>query len=365
MICIIGAGPIGSYLGFLLAKQGKEVQIFEEHSIIGKPIQCTGLLTGEFGRIASAGTDFVINKLDTVRIFSPDKNSVDIKLGKKEFVVDRQLFDQHFANLATDSGAQVHLSCSFKGIKQNGIIIKEANTTRKLAPDIVVGADGVKSAVAKAAGLDKNRKYMVGMQARLKLPCEKNVYQVHFGSLFPNFFGWVVPESDNIVRIGLASHTNPEISFKKFLNTVAGPGWKKKMIESQGGLIPVYNPLAKTQAGNIFLVGDAACQIKNTTAGGIVPGLLAAEALCSSIINKKDYQQAWKDKIGSTLWLHYKLRKVLDNFSDKDYNKLIELCKKNNVQHVIKNESREFPAKLLLKIILKEPRLMSFGRYLI
>jgi digeranylgeranylglycerophospholipid reductase len=275
------------------------------------------------------------------------------------------LFDQHFANLATDSGAKINLSSSFKGIRNNSIIIKQANKTKQVSTDIIVGADGVKSAVAKAASLDKNRKYRIGMQARVKLSCEKNVYQVHFGSMFPNFFGWVVPESEDIARIGLASDTNPELSFKRFLATVAGPSWNKRIIESQGGLIPVYNPQAQTQQGKVFLVGDAACQIKNTTAGGIVPGLLAAEALSSSIIGSKDYQSAWKEKIGRSLWLHYKLRKVLDNFSDNDYNRLIELCKKNKVQHVIENESREFPAKLLLKLMIKEPKLLSFGRYLI
>ncbi len=367
MISIIGAGPVGCYLGAMLAKKGMDVRIFEEHSAIGNPVQCTGLITSEIARFVKLDRGVVANTLGRVRIFSPNGNHAEIRLNNREIVVDRQRFDQQLADDATGAGAKLFLSHRFAGLDGKGFIIKDkaSGKNKKIKPDFIVGADGVRSAVAKAAGLDKNRKYMVGMQARVKLPCEKNTYQVHFGSLFPNFFGWVVPESENIARIGLASNTNPEISFNRFLNNVAGPGWKKKIIESQGGLIPVYNPQAKSQSGNIFLVGDAACQIKNTTAGGIVPGLFAAEALCSSIIGRNDYQQAWKEQIGRSLWLHYRLRKVLDNFSDKDYNILIELCKKNNVQQVIENESREFPAKLLLKLIMKEPRLLGFGKYLI
>ena len=39
-IAIIGAGPIGCYAGYLLAKVGNKVQIFENHSQVGLPIQC-------------------------------------------------------------------------------------------------------------------------------------------------------------------------------------------------------------------------------------------------------------------------------------------------------------------------------------
>ena len=51
MIIIIGAGPVGCFLGGLLAKNGKEVKIYEEHDSIGKPLHCTGIITEELGKI--------------------------------------------------------------------------------------------------------------------------------------------------------------------------------------------------------------------------------------------------------------------------------------------------------------------------
>ena len=39
MITIIGGGPAGSYTGYLLAKKGFDVSIYEEHAEIGNPIQ--------------------------------------------------------------------------------------------------------------------------------------------------------------------------------------------------------------------------------------------------------------------------------------------------------------------------------------
>ena len=44
MISIIGAGPSGSHLACLLSKHD-DVNVYEEHSEIGKPVQCTGLVT--------------------------------------------------------------------------------------------------------------------------------------------------------------------------------------------------------------------------------------------------------------------------------------------------------------------------------
>jgi len=45
MISIIGAGPAGSYLASLLKE---DVKIFDYKEKIGKPIQCTGVLTNKF-----------------------------------------------------------------------------------------------------------------------------------------------------------------------------------------------------------------------------------------------------------------------------------------------------------------------------
>ena len=45
MIGIIGTGPAGSYVASLLAKGGMKVKNYEEDEKIGRPIQCTGIVT--------------------------------------------------------------------------------------------------------------------------------------------------------------------------------------------------------------------------------------------------------------------------------------------------------------------------------
>jgi len=48
-ISIIGAGPAGNYLAYLLAKNSFDVCVFEEHKTVGLPVQCTGITTSYLG----------------------------------------------------------------------------------------------------------------------------------------------------------------------------------------------------------------------------------------------------------------------------------------------------------------------------
>ena len=94
MISIIGAGPIGSYTAYLLAKEGYNVHLFEEHNEIGKPVQCTGILTSYIEKIIPLNKKFINTILTKTRIFSQN-NHVDFKL-KNNYIVDRTKFDQYF-----------------------------------------------------------------------------------------------------------------------------------------------------------------------------------------------------------------------------------------------------------------------------
>ena len=61
MIVIIGAGPVGCYAAYLLAKKGKKVAVFEEHKKIGRPVHCTGIVTSSFGKIFDIKKEFLVN----------------------------------------------------------------------------------------------------------------------------------------------------------------------------------------------------------------------------------------------------------------------------------------------------------------
>ncbi len=357
MITIIGGGPIGSYSGYLLAKAGLDVEIYEEHGVIGKPFQCTGIVTNSFKNIIKPRKEFLVNTLDRVKVFAPNNDFLELKLRREEFVIDRVKFDQYLADKAVDNGAKLYVNHRFLGKQDNDVIIKNLKNNKILKKKykILIGADGPLSEVAKAFSLYGKRDFFIGQQARVKGNFDESRYETYFGKNFPNFFGWVVPESDKIARIGLATNKNSVIFFKKFLQSKKIK--EKDIIERQSGIIPIYNPNIKIQKNNVFLVGDAATQVKATTGGGLIHGLVAAQCLAKSIIRGKDYK---KKKIERDLRVHLMIRNILNKFTDRDYNHLIKLAKRKKIKKILENYDRDFPIELLFKLLFKEPRFLFF-----
>jgi len=355
MIVIVGGGPVGCFLGYLLAKAGKKVSIYEEHSSIGKPIQCTGIVTKELANIIQFKKDFLINKLNKAEIYSYN-NQIQIKV--EEYVLDRSRFDQHLANLAVKNGTRLFLNTKVIEINKNQITIKDKKGIKKIKADIIIGADGPNSIVSKKINNIKKENY-IGLQARVKGNFESDKYKTYFGSNYPEFFAWVVPESKNMARIGLASKNNVKYRFNRFLKKLKVKN--KDIIDKQAGLIPIYNKRIKVQKENTYLIGDAASQVKATTGGGLVFGLKSAKILADCIIKKKNYEKALKS-INRELYIHLFIRNILNKFNDKDFSNLIKLMNKEKIKKILKQSSREYPSKLMIKLLLIEPRFILFAR---
>ena len=46
-VAVVGAGPAGLYAALLLAEEGFDVGVLEEHSVVGVPAHCTGVISDE------------------------------------------------------------------------------------------------------------------------------------------------------------------------------------------------------------------------------------------------------------------------------------------------------------------------------
>jgi len=354
MISIIGAGPVGCYCGYLLAKAGFKVHIYEEHKEIGKPIQCTGVVTKEINKLIELKKEFIVNKTNKIRVFSPDNSCLEID--SEEIVIDRTRFDQHIAKLAKSAGARINLGAKFKGLSKDKILFEKKKSKRT---PIIIGADGPLSPVAKSVGIFGIRRFYTGMQARVKGKFDKQTYETYFGKIAPGFFAWIVPESESVARMGLATINNTKRYFDNFVKRIKPKIDYKKVIDKQVGLIPVYNPRQKIAVKGVYLVGDAALHVKATTGGGLVQGLRAAKILANSIIKKNSYVDSLKN-LKKDLWLHLKIRQTLNKFSEKEYNRLIKACNKQGIKDILKSYSRDKPIRLVLRLLLDKPSLVSF-----
>lgn len=320
-------------------------------------MHCTGIVTQELARIVELKKEFVVNKLSKQRIFSKHQAA---ELPAKDIVLDRTAFDCYLAEKAVKAGAEIVLNRKFLGLTKDFIVLADkGNKLIKVRPERVIGADGPFSEVARANNMFNCRQFYTGLQVRVRGNFNKDTYETYLGSICPDFFAWVVPESSETARIGLASRTNAANLLQRFLKLKNIR--KEQIISRHAGLIPVFNPRIKVQDDYIFLVGDAAAQLKATTGGGLVPGLKAAKVLADCILNSRDYEKELK-QLNRQLWMHSFVRRILNRFTDNDWDNLVKIIKNKKIKDILYDIDRDNPIKLLLKLAAAKPGLLSFLR---
>ncbi len=359
-VTIIGAGPIGCFAGYHLARAGHRVEIYENHAQIGSPIQCTGLLTHDFDQFNLPTESFLINTLQTIEVHSPGKHK--LRIAQKEYLVCRIKFDTFFADLARREGAKIFVNHSFQRKEKEELIIKDSvnRVEKRVTPDIVIAADGPLSPTAKAYGLyHSQRENFYGIQATVEGVFEEGCYQAHFGNeVCPGLFAWIVPESATTARVGVATKQNTKYYFDKFMTE---RGYVAKAI--QAGTIPVYDSKQMLRKDNCYVLGDASSFVKATTLGGLIPGLMQAQIVAKSIINDENVEQRVKSirlRLGIHLWMH----RIFEKFSDADWNRLIGYMSQPRIQRILEKHTRENPLPIMMKALMCEPRFLYFGKYL-
>ncbi len=357
MISVVGAGPAGSHYAWKERTLHKsDVHLFEEHKIVGKPVACTGILTDSVNSIMNIPNDLVVSKIDRFKIVAPNGKSIYIDLKKTNMVLDRARFDQFLFNKAKDSGVNIHLGEKFIGYKKKDNHYQLKTSKKIYETDMIVGADGPRSPVAKAAGIYGDRKFIWGWQARARFPkLEEGTTEIR---LDLGEFSWIVPEDKHIARVGVLGLKNQRLlnDYKKILGA-------SKIIEDQSGLIPLYNPKQKLRKGkeDIFLVGDAATQVKATTYGGIIYGLISGMYLAE---DKETYVKRFNEKLGKDLWISLQMRDFMNHMKEDQANELIDIFQKQNNAKILSEHDRDFPSKFVVQLLMKEAKLCKLGLHI-
>lgn len=351
MISVIGAGPAGSFYSSLVKDQ--EVRLFEEHKKAGLPVACTGILTESIKRVTDFPKDLIVSYVDQFKIVAPNGKTTYVDLKKRNYVLDRAGFDQWLFSRAVNNGAKVHMGERFEGYTKKADKYHIKTTKGTYETDMLVGADGPHSTVAKSAGIYGKRKFIKGWQARCKYKnLEEGVTEIRLNH---GEFSWIVPEDKHTARVGVIGADNARLKtdYQKILGA-------SKIIEDQSGTIPLYNPKQQLRKGreDIFLLGDAATQVKATTYGGIIYGMISGTYLAE---NKDTYAQRFKDKLGKDLWISLKMRDMMNNMDEAQSNELIQIFQKKHNIDILSKHDRDFPSKFVVQLLMKEAKLWKLG----
>ena len=116
-VIISGAGPSGSYLAYLLSKNGYSVLQLEEHREIGKPVECTGLVSERVFQYVKSKSK--INEVHGANVFFPNGKSIHISKGEKTIVMYRDDFDKDVSAMAIGAGTDTRINARVLDTKVN------------------------------------------------------------------------------------------------------------------------------------------------------------------------------------------------------------------------------------------------------
>jgi geranylgeranyl reductase family protein len=380
-ILVVGAGPAGLIAAREAASRGAEVTVLEEDTEIGLPCHCTGLLSLRGLRNIGIPPDgqFVQNKVRGARFFSPSGLSFTIEKDRPvACVVDRCLFDRFLARQAIEAGAQIRLNSRAHGIKRVKTQIA-TNIGRELVrAKILIDAEGVSSRFVRAAGLNPlNPKCILpGLQIELEgAEVDPNYVEVHTGRrIAPKFFAWVIPLSEDSVRVGLACEgANTKERLENFVRIRFGDDNVFRRVSTRPGLVVTGGPIEKTFKDNFLVVGDAAGQVKSTTGGGVIFGGICASKAGEVVVEavKKGtfvssflerYESLWKETLGKEFGTTLLARKVMNRLSDKAIDKIFAVIIQKKLQDLLSEEDdMDLQRGAILKLMkrIKLPGILS------
>jgi digeranylgeranylglycerophospholipid reductase len=365
-VIIIGASISGLHTAALLANQGVDVEVYDRMNALGS-LSRTLIVTGKINEVLDGvPEEMILNRVSALELYSRSR-SARLELSCPDLIVERSRFVEWLARKAGEAGARIIPGHRFEGFAQFGRKVAvtlrnlETNEAKQVSADILVGADGVQSAVSQAASRDGHPVSAL-VQARVALPegAERDMCRVWFDPGRTNYFYWLIPESDRVAAVGLIAEEVPQARARltEFLREK-----QLEAIEFQSAIVPMHR-FGSTDGTldpkrNVFVVGDAAAQVKVTTVGGVVTGLYGAKALAQAILNGRNYRKelGW---LKMELHLHLLVRQVLNRFSDQDYDELIGMID-GGLKEVLEEWTRDELTQCFLRMIWAQPRLMTLG----
>jgi digeranylgeranylglycerophospholipid reductase len=362
-VIIVGGSAAGFYAAAKVAHGGKRVRVLESRRAL-EPVPRTLIVTNHFRKqLGASANESVLNEIRRFELFT-DGRSAQVALAKPDLIIERTKLIAGLAREARQAGAEISFDTRFLGLSPNanGIQVEVESSGRReeLHATSVVGADGAASRVARTAGWAPIETVPL-VQAIVRLPkdCPVDTTRVWFVPDDTPYFYWLIPESAERGALGVIGEDGRDTArcLAQFL--------EKKGIEPlewQGARIPVYKrwvPVRRRVGkGNVYLVGDAAAQVKVSTVGGIVTGFRGAQAVAQSILRGGRGRELLA--LRRELSTHWLLRRTMHHFQQEDYSRLVDLLNaatRDTLSEITRDES----TRLLWNVLRRQPQLVLLG----
>jgi geranylgeranyl reductase len=365
-VAVVGSGPAGSSAAETLAKAGIETYLFERKLDNAKP--CGGAIPLCMVSEFDLPPEIIDRRVRRMKMISPSNIEVDLGLEKQDEYIGmcrREILDSYLRNRAAQLGANLINGTVYQldiprndrdpytlhyADHSNGEAKGEMKT---LQVDLVIGADGANSRIAKAidAG-DYN--YAIAFQERIRLPEDKMKYYEDLAEMYvgkdvsPDFYAWVFPKYDH-VAVGTGTMKVNKSIIKDLQAGIRARAARKleggEIIKVEAHPIPEH-PRPRRVVGRVALVGDAAGTVTKSSGEGIYFAAKSAR-MCAEVIvetsnngariptedDLKVYLKRWDKKYGMTYLVLDILQRVFYS-SDPAREAFVEMCADKDVQRL-------------------------------
>ncbi len=364
-VAIVGGSAAGFFTAGLLARAGRAVRVLERAEQL-EPTPRTLIVTSRMrDLLGRLGETSIVNEIHRFELFT-DGRAAAVQLERPDLIIERASLIRRLAEQAAGAGAQLEFGRRFVGLEGNGegltlTVERIRDGAKERVPaETVVGADGAVSNVAQAAGWPRQATVpLIQAIVRLRADYPPDTVRVWFVPEDTPYFYWLIPESPTKGALGLIGEDGQEA--RRSLDTFL----EKRRFEPlafQGAKIPVYKwwvPVKRrVGAGRVYLVGDAAAQVKVTTIGGIVTGFRGALGVAEAILNGGRSREL--RSLRRELDLHLLIRKTLHHFRQPDYSRLVDLLNAS-ARRSLSVYSRDEAARVLWHLCVNQPRLLLLG----
>ena len=331
-VAVVGAGPAGSSATAVLARGGFKVILLEEHDRPGEPQHCAGMLTKEACRRLGIRVPGDAVQSEPERVTVHYRGAV-LEFGLDMYVLDRAAFDQHMADLAVKSGAELLTGYKVVGMsREGGLWVLRARTGPEVKAELVLGADGYKALSLRWAGLETRREVASCIQYELRLDREVDMGTVscYFGSsIAPGGYAWVVPIGQREVRVGLGVRRAVRPA-KHYLDALVSSLFPSAtVLRRLAGLVTTSGPLRRAYAEAFMAVGEAAGHVNPLTGAGIASSiasgraaaLVASRALEGGDLSAgrlSEHYRVWRSAVGRYHELAMEARRLLETVPGRE-----------------------------------------------
>jgi len=363
-VAVVGSGPAGSSAAEVLAKAGIETYLFERKLDNAKP--CGGAIPLCMVSEFDLPPEIIDRRVRNMKMISPSNIEVDINLENQDEYIGmcrREVLDGFMRDRAAKLGANLINGTVYQlDIPNND---KEPYTIhyadhsngdakgimKTLKADVVIGADGANSRIAKAidAG-DYN--YAIAFQERIRLPEHKMAYYENLAEMYvgkdvsPDFYAWVFPKYDH-VAVGTGTMKINKAMIKDLQAGIRARAARKleggEIIKVEAHPIPEH-PRPRRVVGRVALVGDAAGTVTKSSGEGIYFAAKSARMCAEAIVefsnngqripteaDLKVYLKRWDKKYGMTYLVLDLLQRVFYR-TDATREAFVEMCADRDVQ---------------------------------